>query len=206
MFSESKHFSFTSSVSSNSYCTPLAGSRIYMAGKLSRPGLYENLSTNRTLRDAKVIPGSTTTFLTSLPSCRKIVTREGSVPACALAELDSAVIRGGSGVLERVEGKGGTAGARLSGVLEREYLCLMVVSGMLVGPGSSSSTSVKTANSFAVRFPVAAKDRRLGWLAPRTDRSRLVEAPVIFEMLYTENRFEARRSSNTSFDFKAASD
>ena len=167
--------------------------------------MYENLSTNRTLRDAKVIPGSTTTFLTSLPTCRKIVVRAGSTPACPIIELDSAVRRGGSGVLDGVEGNGGTAGARLSGVLEREYLCLVVVSGVLVGPGSSSSTSVKTASSFAVRFPVAAKDRRLGWLVPRKERSRLVEAPVIFEMLYTENRFEARRSSRTS-DFKAASD
>lgn len=36
---DNRHLSLTSSISSSSYCTPLDGSRIYIAGKLSRPGL-----------------------------------------------------------------------------------------------------------------------------------------------------------------------
>ena len=133
-----------------------------MAGKFSSPGLYENLSTNNTLNDANDNPGSTTTFLTSLPNCRKIVILQGFVGGAGKVDVavESAVVVVGSGVFEG-EGIGGMAGVRLLGVFERDNL------PRLDGPSSksgvsSSSTSVSTANSPAVRFPVAAIDRRLG--------------------------------------------
>ena len=44
------------------------GSRMYIAGKLSMPGLYENLSTNSIRNDEKDRPGSTVAFLTSRPT------------------------------------------------------------------------------------------------------------------------------------------
>ena len=70
MFSDSNTFGLISSMSSNSYCTPLLGSRIYTAGKLSFPGLYENRSTKSILRETIAMPGSIITFFTSRPTCR----------------------------------------------------------------------------------------------------------------------------------------
>jgi hypothetical protein len=43
---------------------------MYIAGKLSRPGLYENLSTNNIRREEIDNPGSIVAFFTSRPSCR----------------------------------------------------------------------------------------------------------------------------------------
>ena len=59
-------------------------------------------------------------------------------------------------------------------------------------PGPPSSASV--ASSAAVRVLLAAIDRRLPWLTLGT-RSLGIAPIVILEMLYVENRLDARRSS-----------
>ena len=69
--------------------------------------------------------------------------------------------------------------------------------------GPSSSTSVSTASSPGVRADDTARDRLFE--LDRPERSRVVELPVIFEILKVEKRLEARRS-RTSFFFSAASE
>lgn len=101
---------------------------------------------------------------------------------------------------------GGTGGAGLpSGVLvlEGTRRSLPLPSRRRVGAGSSSSTSVSTANSPGVKADDTANDRLLV-LFPRTERSRDV-LPVILDILNVEYRFEDRLSS-ISVLFRAASE
>lgn len=66
-----------------------------------------------------------------------------------------------------------------------------------LGAGSSSFSSVSTARSPAVSAVVTAIEIRFDGAPP------LIDPPVIFEMLYVENRLDARRSS-ASLCFSAA--
>lgn len=185
IFRDNKHFSLTSSISSNSYWTPLEGSRMYIAGKFSCPGLYENLSTNNIRRDEKEIPGSSEAFLTSLPSWRKTAILDPD-PLLTSVSLGLAVI--GSGEVEGsdvFEGSGGTGGVatRLSGVAVRDLDWPDLKLPSLVkgdGDDSSSSTSVRAANSPGVRAEDTANERLLDGFRPGRSRAT---APVIFEML-----------------------
>lgn len=181
-----------------------------MAGKLSRPGLYENRSTNNTLSDEKDIPGSMTAFLTSLPSCKKTVNLDvsgsSSKAAVAAGFFTEKGSSGGSGVLAGVDGKGGIGGvvACRSEPREGERRDTDELPPRVGGgeEASSSSTSVRTANSPGVRADETAMERRLA--CPRTDRSREVE-PVILDILYVEYRFDALRS-RASLCLRAASE
>lgn len=170
-----------------------------MAGKFSKPGLYENLSTNNTLSEENDKPGSIITFFTSRPSCKNTVNRDSEDRSrdFSLDGLDAGFSRtGGTGSdgggvgsrdLAGVEGSGGTGGVSLrSGVSGRERereTDLELLSSRRVADdvSSSSSTSVNTASSPGVNAEDTANDRRFGW--PRRDRSLVVEPPVIFEML-----------------------
>lgn len=95
-----------------------------------------------------------------------------------LAVIGSGVT--GSGVVE-VEGSGGTGGVtfRLSGVVARD-LDLALPSLVKDGDASSSSTSVRTANSPGVNAEDTANERLLDGFRPGRSRPT---APVIFEML-----------------------
>lgn len=75
---------------------------MYIAGKLSCPGLYENLSTNSTRNIEKLKPGSIITFLTSRPTCKKT----GNAEVGGVVSLGTA----GRVPLTRAGGAGGGAG------------------------------------------------------------------------------------------------
>ena len=70
---------------------------------------------------------------------------------------------------------------------------------VVLGGGSSSFSSVSTARSPGVSAVVTAIEIRFDGPPP------LIDPPVIFEMLYVEKRFDARRSS-ASLCFSAASE
>ena len=103
-------------------------------------------------------------------------------------------------------GSGGTGGVGVfsSGVTPLDIdRALELPSSRGGGSGASSSTSVSTASSPGVNAEDTAKERLFG--CPRCERSRVVDAPVIFEILKVEKRLEARRSS-TSFLLSAANE
>lgn len=108
-----------------------------------------------------------------------------------------------------MRGGGGEAGAGgpvifspgpAGGVRDPESLEKLISSlvSSSVGDETSSSSSVRTFNSPGVSVLLAAKLLLLGWLL-RMDRSRVVGPPVIFDMLYVENLFDARLSSWSLF-------
>lgn len=110
-------------------------------------------------------------------------------------------------------GSAGTGGAAAStaapsssssttgdGLRERERSDALLRSRRVVlGGGSSSFSSVSTARSPGVSAVVTAIEIRFDGPPP------LIDPPVIFEMLYVEKRFDARRSS-ASLCFSAASE
>lgn len=185
---------------------------MYMAGKLSFPGLYENLSTNNTRRLENESPGSICAFFTSRPTCKNTVivfgvcsTGEGLYDETEDACFGSSNVvsfEGFCGEGSR-EGSGGTGGGVSSssmivdGGLDR---CEVLFRSRFDGVTGPSSCSVRTARSPGVNADDAAIDIR----EPPPPFER-IEPPVIFEILYVENRLLARRSS-TSWLFRAVNE
>lgn len=76
---------------------------MYIAGKFSMPGLYENLSTNNIRNDEKGIPGSMVTFLTSRPTCKKQENAVGCAGSGTLSKTPDSSVR--LSVLDGVRGR-----------------------------------------------------------------------------------------------------
>jgi hypothetical protein len=151
--------------------------------------------------EANEQPGSIKTFLTSRPTWRNTLTGPSAGGGDAGGAASRATVDCGvdNMLLLPLTGVDMCSGSRGIGGIgdllrERWRFTSGVACGLSVS--SASSASVRTASSPAVRAFEAAMERRLAELlelGPRRD------PPVIFVILYEENRFEARRSNASLF-------